>query len=593
MSQYFRSLRRPLFALPALIALAAACSSNEPRSFDRVAIAQAGIQGGSADSTDTGVVLILIDVGGGQMASCTGSLISRNVVLTARHCVAQVPAGGIDCTSTQYGSQYAASSFYVFNDQTYSQNSFAYTVKQVIVPSGNLLCGNDVALLVLNQNFNTTKAELLEPRLSQSTWGGEVYSAIGYGKTCPSCNDGGSARNRRNNLQVTCVGSSCGWGAQYITNKEWGGDDGVCGGDSGGPAFDGQGRVIGVASRGGESGGQCIQSMYERVDSYKDFITTNTITAANNAGIAPPAWTGGSTGGSGGAPDCATCENQAIVPGEACDTKWTACLNDTDCAALLDCWNKATTSDAQNKCIIDHWTGFQVYDAMMQCFCTPAACGSTSCTQECTKDSCGFQLGDAPCNTCFEGKCCDKGKACEDDNACRLLLTCISVCPANDQTCVNNCATKNSAGVTKYNAWINCLAASCTTECGFPSGTGGSAGAPGSGGAAGSPGTGGAPGSGGSAQGGAPGSGGSTPGQGGANPGQGGADPGQGGADPGQGGEDPGAGGEGGQEPGQPATTGDSGSDGGCTTTPNGSGSVPAWAALLAAAGMIASHRRR
>ena len=60
----------------------------------------------------------------------------------------------------------------------------------------------------------------------------------------------------------------------------------LVGGDSGGPALDSQGRVIGVASRGGESNGQCIQSMYERVDSYKDFITTNTITAANNAGIA-------------------------------------------------------------------------------------------------------------------------------------------------------------------------------------------------------------------------------------------------------------------------------------------------------------------
>lgn len=583
---HLRTLRRSIVSVPALFVLAAACSSGEhPTNFETTRVMHEGIQGGHADSTDTGVVMIYIDTGGGMVGSCTGSLIAPNVVLTARHCVASTPETSINCNTTQFGSVYPASSFYVFNDQTVTQQSFAYSVSQVRVPPNTtLMCGNDVAMLVLSQKVNSTKAKFLEPRLSQTTYGQEVYSAVGYGKTCPSCDDGGEARNRRDNLQVTCVGSSCGWGSQYLTDKEWAGDDGVCSGDSGGPALDSQGRIIGIASRGGEANGLCVQSMYERVNSWKDFITTVTIEAANAGGYTPPTWTGSTgTGGSGGAAQtCDACTSQVIVPGEACETSWASCINNTDCVAFLECLNGCSDATCQNKCVSDHATGVGLYGKVIDCMCTPAAC-ETSCVDMCSGPACGFSISNAACNTCFETQCCDKGKKCADNSTCVALVQCLNACNDNDQTCYNACGTNNSGGVADYNAMIDCMSGPCAGSCG-----GGSAGSGGSGGAAGAAGSsqGGAAGS---AQGGAAGSqaGGAAGSSAGGNP--------QGGA-AGEGGEagETGEGGDGGEDPGTdpPAET-STGSDSGCTASSQDAGSPAAWTALLAGLALLSSRRRR
>jgi hypothetical protein len=46
------------------------------------------------------------------------------------------------------------------------------------------------------------------------------------------------------------------------------------------------------------------------------------------------------------------------------------------------------------------------------------------------------------------------------------LNTCIDACPSGDSTCVSTCGTNNQAGVTDYNAMIDCLACQeCTTAC--------------------------------------------------------------------------------------------------------------------------------
>jgi hypothetical protein len=70
-------------------------------------------------------------------------------------------------------------------------------------------------------------------------------------------------------------------------------------GDSGGPALDSAGRVMGVASRGDAS---CQAALYGNVSSWKDLIVSTAIDAATAGGYSPPSWTG-TTSMDGGAPD--------------------------------------------------------------------------------------------------------------------------------------------------------------------------------------------------------------------------------------------------------------------------------------------------
>ena len=88
----------------------------------------------------------------------------------------------------------------------------------------------------------------LTPRLAASSARAETYSAVGFGITGDGADDGGYPPAPRR-APVTCVADGC--GTRAITEgDEWRGDHGICSGDSGGPAIDEQGCVIGVTSRG-------------------------------------------------------------------------------------------------------------------------------------------------------------------------------------------------------------------------------------------------------------------------------------------------------------------------------------------------------
>ncbi|HTJ83806.1 MAG TPA: trypsin-like serine protease, partial [Polyangiaceae bacterium] len=76
------------------------------------------------------------------------------------------------------------------------------------------------------------------------------------------------------------------------------------------------------------------------------------------------------------------------------------------------------------------------------------------------------------CDTCFDeqvntqgGQCYDEVQACLADTACKALNDCLNACGANDQTCVNTCASQHQAGINKYNAIFDCFCGACSSLC--------------------------------------------------------------------------------------------------------------------------------
>ncbi len=253
--------------------------------------ADLGIKGGYADYTTT-AVFGLVSFGNGGMGSCTGTLISPNVVLTAQHCIAPTlgsQGGGVNCGVTYFGQSYNAQGLYVSASQQLTQNPNDYNnVWEVVIPPvGSDFCGNDVALLVLGEPISSDVAVPMIPRVDSQLIVGEGYSAVGYGAVNQQ-GQGSGMRRRRDNLDVACVPPGC--GGYWIENSEWVGDTGVCQGDSGGPAVDEQNRVIGVASRGAAG---CQFPIYGGVYAWGDWIKETTVYAANLAGITPPPWATG------------------------------------------------------------------------------------------------------------------------------------------------------------------------------------------------------------------------------------------------------------------------------------------------------------
>lgn len=287
---------RHLFVACVCVAVSACAvePSDDPSSQDgNVDVAASAIKGGTP-SQRKNVVGFAIATSQG-IAGCTGSLIAPNLVLTAHHCVAPVPSEQVACGTAEFGTPYATSSFYVSTDDTLSQSSpFVGVLEVVVPPGGNDVCGFDVAMLILDQPLDAIP---LIPRLDQEPMPNEGYTAVGYGATDDQ-GSGAFERRERGSLVVKCDGASCGVG--QIKDTEWLGDQGICSGDSGGPALDDNEQVIGVVSRGGAG---CTTPIYGDVSAWADWIRATAVHAADEGGYAPPPWAGGETpSGEGGSP---------------------------------------------------------------------------------------------------------------------------------------------------------------------------------------------------------------------------------------------------------------------------------------------------
>ena len=245
--------------------------------------------GGYLDTDDTHSVAIahLSDQGFG---SCSGTLIAPNVVLTAQHCVARSSGDGfVQCGITEFSPAYDPVELYVTTRTSLSNNIADYhRAREIHVAGGPAFCGNDVAVIILDDLVLPEEAQWAVPRVDAELTAFEEYYAIGHGNTTDG-GGGNPTRHRRDELFTQCVGSGCGLGSS-IGSSEWRGDQGICSGDSGGGAYDVFGRVHGVASRGAQG---CADPVYGGVFGWGEWLKEITVHAAGVGGIDPPPWSTG------------------------------------------------------------------------------------------------------------------------------------------------------------------------------------------------------------------------------------------------------------------------------------------------------------
>jgi len=322
----------------ALVAVALAVLGCSATADAEVASRTQTIAGGTADLSHENVFL-LVRESQDSASLCTATLIAPNLLLTARHCVS--PGTGDDhvlCGDSVLGEPYPGGAFIATNDAQPHNDSAIFRGIDVRIPGlGEDTCGYDVALIILKENVPADVSTPAVPRIDREVMPGESYTAVGYG-----VNESGSPTHGRmqlDDLSIACQPGSCGEG---VESTEFRGETGICSGDSGGPALDADGKVVGVVSRGGPD---CSTPVYSTVTAWHDFIVETATEAAQLGGYEAPFWvtTGVSDrpvvvgqGGAGGAGN----EPPGARQGDACDSA-------TSCQADLVCFSADNSAVGQ------------------------------------------------------------------------------------------------------------------------------------------------------------------------------------------------------------------------------------------------------
>jgi V8-like Glu-specific endopeptidase len=252
---------------------------------------------------------------GSRISFCSGSLLAPNLVATARHCVTEPTSVQIDCSVSVFGPPRAATNFHVTTQTQITQTGDFVGVSKIIVPTGSdqtKLCGNDIALLILDRNVQLAQYVLpaIDPPMTDHAAYSTHVTAIGYGINTPTDTNGATAgvRRMKQNVGLVCIPNDTGFRPNCFTdptaskvlspNEFVSGDSSTCEGDSGSGAYDqgsfDQGKWVsfGVLSRGAVSQDNmtCIEPIYTRFDAWGQLLIDAANQAAGMGGYKVASW---------------------------------------------------------------------------------------------------------------------------------------------------------------------------------------------------------------------------------------------------------------------------------------------------------------
>ena len=241
------------------LGLLGGCADFAARDGKPLGQARSAVVGGTASGSaqDAVVMLVFSNPAANQRGICTAVLLAPRLVLTARHCVAFTDENvscGTDGAALDGGAvraNHQPGQLYVFTGQSRPDLDPA-TWKpagrglEIIDDGAQNLCNHDLALVVLEK---PVEGAMIAPlRLDGDAAQGEGLTTVGWGVTTDVLEP--SSRQQRAGVKVTRIGPDP--MSPVLTPNEFGFDESICLGDSGGPILSTtSGAVVGVVSRGG------------------------------------------------------------------------------------------------------------------------------------------------------------------------------------------------------------------------------------------------------------------------------------------------------------------------------------------------------
>lgn len=249
------NLARTARGLPSLILIASGCVACGSSGSERVAQRTEAVVNGVPSGPEDDGVVFLVATRPTVIESCTATLVAPNLVITARHCVAEFANETFTCTpsgelapSSQGGTMgpLLPPEAIAIQRGAGPAREFAAQGVQIFSVQTPSICRNDIAMVLLDRNIENVP--IMPIRLDAGNEPGEGIRIVGYGL---DENNTFGVRHTRSGITISQVGLS-----EFRTDP-----DSIpprtfltlgpmlCIGDSGGPAFAESGAVTAVWSQ--------------------------------------------------------------------------------------------------------------------------------------------------------------------------------------------------------------------------------------------------------------------------------------------------------------------------------------------------------